>query len=75
VSITSPSAGHATQVRIALRLPAKAQIMKAQSFAVGAGLPRPTYSDVINALLAACAVPEERLVQLLRDEMGAEGVV
>jgi hypothetical protein len=48
--------------------------MMAQARAVAAGLPRPTFSHVVNALLTGEELVDDELLRRLADEMRLEGL-
>jgi hypothetical protein len=67
--VTTPNGADVTQVRLQLRRTAVVRLMEWQTRAVGAGLPKPSYSELLDAVLGAVDLDPTQLVRLLaRDE-------
>lgn len=56
-----------TQARLHLQRGTVARLLEWQSRAVASGLPKPTYSELVDAVVAAPALDPDGVVRLLRE--------
>ena len=56
-----------TQARLQLQRGTVARLLEWQARAVASGLPKPTYSELVDAVVAAPALDPDGVVRLLRE--------